>query len=202
MFVTPGSTTMRWLSRSTSRIRRIRERTTSTPSSLGTAPPDRPEPAPRATHGTCASWQRRTTRWTCSALSGSTTMRGVTAYWSSPSDSYVRFACGCVTTYSAPTARSSSASNACAFMSPRLRHHPVQHARRLEVREHGHERDQDQAPLEHLAEQIALLAHHPHSSRADREVLRRDHLAEHAARAVGRRKQQRVEPSVLRGGHL
>ena len=41
-FVTPGSTTMRWLSRSTSRIARIRVSTISTPSLCGSAPPDRP----------------------------------------------------------------------------------------------------------------------------------------------------------------
>ena len=87
MFVTPGSTTTRWLSRSTSRMRRIRESAIRTPSSTGSAPPESPDPAPRATQGTPASWQARTTRCTSSAVPGSTTARGVTAYCSSPSDS-------------------------------------------------------------------------------------------------------------------
>ena len=87
MFVTPGSTTTRRLWMSTSRIRRMRESAISTPSSTGSAPPERPEPAPRATHGTSASWQARTTSATSRRLPGSTTAAGVTAYWSSPSDS-------------------------------------------------------------------------------------------------------------------
>lgn len=75
MLVTPGSTTTSWLGRSTSRIRRMRARTMSTPSSTGTAPP---VPEPRATHGTPAWWQLRTTWRTSSAVSRSTTMAGVT----------------------------------------------------------------------------------------------------------------------------
>src|SRR4051795_5302344 len=121
---------------------------------------------------------------TSCAEPASTTTRGVTAYWSSPSDSYVRFACGCVTTYSAPQIRSSSATKASSFMCCRLRHHPRKQAGRLEVRKHAHQRDEQQAPLEHLAEQLALLAGHAHRRGADRQVLRRDHLPEHAARAV------------------
>src|SRR3954447_18906275 len=99
MLVTPGSTTTRWFRRSTSRILLIRESTTRTPSSCGTAPPERPDPAPRATHGTSSLWQSATTCCTCSVELGSTTTHGVTAYCSRPSDSYVRLACGCVTTY-------------------------------------------------------------------------------------------------------
>src|SRR4051812_20023953 len=137
-------------------MRRIRDSTIRTPSSCGTAPPDRPEPAPRATHGTSLSWHSFTTRCTSSVEPASTTARGVTAYCSSPSDSYVRFACGCVTTNSVPTARSSSPTKACSFMPGRLRHHPTQHAGGLEVREHAHQRYQQQAPLEHLAEELAL----------------------------------------------
>ena len=68
-------------------MRRIRLSEISTPSSTGGAPPDRPEPAPRATQGTPARWQARTTACTSSVQPGSTTARGVTAYWSSPSDS-------------------------------------------------------------------------------------------------------------------
>jgi hypothetical protein len=60
------------------------------PSATGVAPPDRPEPAPRATHGTPARWHARRTAWTSSVEPGSTTAFGVTAYCSSPSDSYVR----------------------------------------------------------------------------------------------------------------
>ena len=52
MFVTPGSTSTRPFSTSTSRTRRSRDSAISTPSSTGSAPPDRPDPAPRATHGT------------------------------------------------------------------------------------------------------------------------------------------------------
>jgi hypothetical protein len=78
---------MRWLSRSTSRIRFIRERTISTPSSTGSAPPDRPEPAPRATNGTPARAHAATTAATSSALPGRTAAAGIAWYWSSPSDS-------------------------------------------------------------------------------------------------------------------
>src|SRR3954452_7128134 len=196
MFVTPGSTTMRWVSRSPSRIRRMRETTISTPSSTGRAPPDRPEPAPRATHGTPASWHARTTRWTCSAESGRTTAPGVTAYCSSPSDSYVRSACGWVTTLSAPQIRSSSPTRACCFMVRKdagSGHHPGEHARRLQVDDHAHDHDEQDAPLQHRPEQLALLARKPHGGGPDREVLRRDHLAEHAAGAVPRGEQRRVE---------
>ena len=87
MFVTPGSHTTRWLSRSTSRMRPQRESTTSTPSSSGRPPPDRPLPEPRATHGTPAAWQARTTAATSSPVPGSTAARGTVAYCSSPSDS-------------------------------------------------------------------------------------------------------------------
>ena len=44
----------------------------STPSSTGSAPPDRPLPEPRATHGTPAAWQARTTAATSSPVPGST----------------------------------------------------------------------------------------------------------------------------------
>jgi hypothetical protein len=90
MLVTPGSTTTRWLGRSTSRIWRMRVSEITIPSATGVAPPDRPDPAPRATQGTPARWQARTTAWTSSVDPGSTTADGVTAYCRSPSDSYVR----------------------------------------------------------------------------------------------------------------
>ena len=77
MLVTPGSTHTRWLARSTSSTRFIRETTISTPSATGSAPPDSPEPAPRATHGTPASAHARTA-WTSSAVPGSTAAAGMT----------------------------------------------------------------------------------------------------------------------------
>ena len=61
MFVTPGWQTTRWFSRSTSRMRFIRVSETRIPSSTGSAPPERPDPLPRATHGTSCSWHARTT---------------------------------------------------------------------------------------------------------------------------------------------
>ncbi len=57
-----------------------------TPSSTGVAPPERPEPAPRATQGVSASWQARTAAATSSADPGSTTTPGITAYCRRPSD--------------------------------------------------------------------------------------------------------------------
>ena len=76
MLVTPGSTTMRWLARSTSTIRLIRLSEIRIPSATGVAPPDSPEPAPRATHGTPARWQARTTACTSSVEPGSTAADG------------------------------------------------------------------------------------------------------------------------------
>ena len=55
MFVTPGSTSTRPFGMSTSRMRRSRESAIRMPSSTGSAPPESPEPAPRATQGTSAS---------------------------------------------------------------------------------------------------------------------------------------------------
>ena len=68
-------------------MRFIRESTISTPSSIGSAPPDSPEPAPRATHGTSARAQAAHDRWTSSARAGSTAAAGIARYCSSPSDS-------------------------------------------------------------------------------------------------------------------
>jgi hypothetical protein len=87
VLVTPGSTQMRWLARSTSSTRFMRATTISTPSAIGRAPPERPEPAPRATHGTPARAHAFTTACTSSADPGSTAAAGITWYWSRPSDS-------------------------------------------------------------------------------------------------------------------
>ena len=87
MLVTPGSTQTRWFGRSISSTRVIREVTIRTPSAIGSAPPDSPEPEPRATHGTPAAAQARTQAWTSSAVPGSTATPGRTAYCSRPSDS-------------------------------------------------------------------------------------------------------------------
>ena len=81
---------MRWLGRSTSSTARMRVSAIRTPCSTGSAPPDSPEPAPRATHGTPASAHARTTSRTSAVLAGRTTAPGVARYCSSPSDSYVR----------------------------------------------------------------------------------------------------------------
>ena len=53
--MTPGSTRIQPFSRSTSRIRFIRESATTMPSRTGSAPPESPVPAPRATTGIPAS---------------------------------------------------------------------------------------------------------------------------------------------------
>ena len=84
----------------------------STPSSTGSAPPDSPEPAPRATHGTPASLQARTTSRTSRAVAGSTTAPGRQRYCSSPSDSYVRSWMDCVRTCSSPQIARSRLSSA------------------------------------------------------------------------------------------
>ena len=78
-FVTPGSTTTRPLGRSTASTRFILVSAMRMPSASGSAPPESPEPAPRATNGTPASKHARTTRATSAAEAGSTTAPGVTA---------------------------------------------------------------------------------------------------------------------------
>jgi hypothetical protein len=65
----------------------MRETTMSTPSETGSAPPESPEPEPRATHGTFSRAHARTTACTCSALPGSTAAAGSARYCRSPSDS-------------------------------------------------------------------------------------------------------------------
>jgi hypothetical protein len=76
--VTPGWTTARWFATSTDRIARIRARPMTRPSATGSAPPDRPVPAPRATNGTWSRAHSRTTAATSSVVAGSTTSAGVT----------------------------------------------------------------------------------------------------------------------------
>jgi hypothetical protein len=68
-------------------MRFIRDITIRTPSSIGRAPPESPDPDPRATHGTCARAHACTTFWTCSAVLGSTAAAGIAWYCSRPSDS-------------------------------------------------------------------------------------------------------------------
>jgi hypothetical protein len=67
-----------------------------TPSATGSAPPERPDPAPRATHGTSAAAHALTQACTSSALPGSTATAGSAVYCSRPSDSYVRSWCSAV----------------------------------------------------------------------------------------------------------
>ena len=57
------------------------------PSATGSAPPDRPVPAPRATNGMCSRAQTATTADTSSVLTGSTTSAGMTRYPVRPSHS-------------------------------------------------------------------------------------------------------------------
>ena len=59
----------------------------STPSATGSAPPDRPVPAPRATQGTPRGGRPPRRPAPVAVDPGSTTTPGVTAYWSRPSDS-------------------------------------------------------------------------------------------------------------------
>ena len=58
-----------------------------TPPSTGSAPPERPVPAPRATNGTPSAWQARTTACTASAVSGWQTSAGIARWPVSPSHS-------------------------------------------------------------------------------------------------------------------
>ena len=54
----------------------MRVSTTSTPSATGSAPPDSPEPAPRATHGISSRAHSCTIAWTSSAVPGEQRARG------------------------------------------------------------------------------------------------------------------------------
>ena len=59
-----------------------------TPRLSGSAPPDRLVPAPRATTGTRAAWQRFRISTTCASFSGIATAAGCSRYIVSPSHSY------------------------------------------------------------------------------------------------------------------
>src|SRR5205807_10604142 len=67
---------------------------------------ERPVPDPRATHGTPASKQVRTTERTSAEVPGSTAASGVWRRWASPSERYVASVSGCVSTCSEPQIRS------------------------------------------------------------------------------------------------
>ncbi len=71
---------------------------TTTPSAVGSAPPESPVPAPRGTTGTPSPWSTRTTPASSSVVAGSTTALGATRYWVSPSDSYTKRRSGSVIT--------------------------------------------------------------------------------------------------------
>ena len=58
----------------------MRARPITIPSAIGTAPPESPVPAPRATNGMPRSWHTRTAACTCAVVRGSTTACG-TARW-------------------------------------------------------------------------------------------------------------------------
>mgnify|MGYP006369474541 CR=1 FL=1 len=73
--VTPGSAQAVWVWGSTSR-RVIRVKATTMDPSSGTAPPERPLPAPRGTSTTPCRRARRTKAATSSRLSGRTTAKG------------------------------------------------------------------------------------------------------------------------------
>jgi len=74
--VTPGCTRAVRASGFTARMRRIRASDSSTPSPRGSAPPERPVPAPRAVTGTFSWLQARSTSRTSSSVEGSATTIG------------------------------------------------------------------------------------------------------------------------------
>jgi hypothetical protein len=80
------------------------------PSATGTAPPESPVPAPRATKGIPRAAQTRTAAATCRVDVGSTTACGTARCVPSPSVSYVRSAVESAIRFARPTARSRSAS--------------------------------------------------------------------------------------------
>ena len=71
------------------------------------------------------------------------------------------------------------------------------HRRGLQVHDDAHDEQEQEAPADHPAEEVAFLARQPHRGRADGEVLGRDHLAQHAAGGVRRGQQRRVEARLL-----
>jgi hypothetical protein len=85
--VTPGSTTIVPASRSMSSTRFMRASEITIPSATGSAPPESPVPAPRATKGMRASLQILTTACTSGVVDGSATSEGVTRRPVRPSQS-------------------------------------------------------------------------------------------------------------------
>ena len=73
---TPGSTTASSSASETSRMRFIRETSSTIAPGLAIAPPARPVPAPRGTTGVCVSWARRSTACTSSTDAACTTASG------------------------------------------------------------------------------------------------------------------------------
>ena len=82
------------------------------PSATGSAPPERPVPAPRATNGIACAAQARTTACTCSVVSGRQTSPGITRRPVSPSHSYVRSSSCSVSTAPGGSAASTASVNA------------------------------------------------------------------------------------------
>jgi hypothetical protein len=75
--ITPTSTTAMRSSGSMRMIRFKRFSVMTIPSATGSDPPERLVPLPRATKGTCISWQILTSAMTSSCVSGTATASGV-----------------------------------------------------------------------------------------------------------------------------
>ena len=86
----------------------MRARPITMPSATGTAPPESPVPAPRATNGAPCARQARTAACTSSVDRGRTTACGTARWPVRPSHSYVRSSAGSEI-MSGPSARSRSA---------------------------------------------------------------------------------------------
>jgi hypothetical protein len=84
-------------------MRVMREVPMMMPPSTGSAPPERPVPAPRGTIGMPASHASRTQAATSSVEAGRTTIAGRIRMPSSPSHSYVRRSLGALNVLRAPT---------------------------------------------------------------------------------------------------
>ena len=72
----PGSTTASRCAGSTRKMRFIRLSAITMPPAIGTDPPDKLVPLPRATKGTRFSWHQRTAATTSARVSGITTASG------------------------------------------------------------------------------------------------------------------------------
>src|SRR6478609_4137010 len=126
----PGSTTATRLSVSISTAR-IRSVDSTMPPSTASAPPDRPEPAPRGTTGMPCALAQRMVTCTCSAVSARTTARGVPAVASwVQSKRYFSRASGAVTTTPSGSIPTSSVTTA---SMPSLSHSPALPASSAEV---------------------------------------------------------------------